>query len=111
MSGFEDTDLMTVWGDANCSDHPQTSVTDEELEGVETVLARQEIADWDNCAYAVGKLKDGRYIAIEEWEDSSGHGCQCGGTSAVYDTLEEALRLGLGQSVREDAEERLKEGK
>lgn len=104
---FEGTDLMTVWSDANCSDHPQSHIEDSLLEGVETVLARQEIADWDNCAYAVGKLKDGRFIAIEEDEDSSGHGCRCNGTANIYATLDEALRLGLSGGCREDAQAQL----
>jgi hypothetical protein len=105
---FEDTTLKQVWDDANCNDHPQAHIPKKLLAGVETILARQEVADWDNMAYAIGRLKDGRFIAIEEWEDSTGHGCRCGGTANLYASLEDALKLGLCVDARRDARKQLK---
>lgn len=56
----------------------------------------------DNDGYAVVRLKDGRFGTLEEWEDSSGHGCQCGASATAFPTMEEAVRLGLSEETRDD---------
>jgi hypothetical protein len=70
------------------------------------------VGGWNNddgsAGYAVAELPDGRWIAASQWEDYSGHGCQCDGTSQVYDSLALALRLGLDQDQRKDALTRLR---
>lgn len=50
---------------------------------------------------AVCKLWDASYACFEEWQDYSGHGCQCGAlVTGPFDTLEDAIRLGLGDDSR-----------
>lgn len=56
----------------------------------------------DSQSYAVCKLRDGRYGVLLESEDYTGHGCQCSGSASVHDTLDDAIRFGLGQSERDD---------
>ena len=51
------------------------------------------------------RLKDGRFVVVEEWSDYTGHGCQCSGTARFADsyealvnghlTAEERDRLGI----------------
>jgi hypothetical protein len=48
----------------------------------------------ESSAYVVVKLKDGRYGLLEDSEDYTGHGCQCGSSTAVYGSLDELLRDG-----------------
>jgi hypothetical protein len=50
---------------------------------------------------AVGQLRDGRWFAAEQSEDTTGHGCQCSGVLGFYSTEEEAVRLGLSQWARD----------
>jgi hypothetical protein len=45
--------------------------------------------------------EDGVYV-FTEWQDTSGHGCQCRSNVKRFDTLGEAITLGL------DADERVK---
>jgi len=50
---------------------------------------------------AVTKLASGRYAAFEEWQDYTGHGCQCSCWSSEHATLKEAKELGLSRETRE----------
>lgn len=101
---WEATTFDQVWADANCADHPQPAEFHEALTRPVAVLcAQQEVADWDNMSFALVRLADGRYMTVEEWEDSSGHGCRCGGATALFDTLEDALMLGLSPGPRDEA--------
>lgn len=56
---------------------------------------------WELYSFGVGKLADGRYVAIEESSDATGHGCQCSGSASIWPTLEQALTLGLSREYRE----------
>jgi hypothetical protein len=48
--------------------------------------------------YALFRLKDGRWGAMEESQDYTGHGWQCGSSVEFYATEEEAIRLGIGEN-------------
>ena len=48
-----------------------------------------------------GRLKDGRYFALEAGCDYTGWDCQASGTSIIKDTLPELLRDGLGDDERD----------
>lgn len=56
-----------------------------------------------SCAF-VAQLDDGKWLAVEEGEDTSGHGCQCSGSADIYDTEEEAIRMGVGYMSKDDFE-------
>lgn len=43
---------------------------------------------------------DGRWAVLEGWEDSTGHGCQCGAAVSFHATREAACRLGLSDKGR-----------
>lgn len=43
---------------------------------------------------------DGRWAVLEGWEDSTGHGCQCGSAVSFHATREGACRLGLSDNGR-----------
>ena len=52
-------------------------------------------------AISVLKLRGGKFFTINEDEDYTGHGCQCGTScNGPYDTLDEAFRLGLDDGSR-----------
>lgn len=54
-----------------------------------------------SCAF-IAQLDDGKWLAVEEAEDTSGHGCQCSGSADIYDSEEEAIRLGIGYWSKDD---------
>lgn len=79
--------IQSVFENANCSDHPITCVTKEELEGAITLIAgghcgcNEMNEDYETCnsycdteSFALGRLADGRFLVVEESSDSSGHG-------------------------------------
>jgi len=46
-------------------------------------------------------LAKSNWFTLEESQDYSGHGCQCGASvSGPYDTMLEAIRFGLTKSAR-----------
>lgn len=49
---------------------------------------------------AVVLLSDGKWAVFEEWQDYTGHGCQCGASASVHDTYADALRMGLSDAMR-----------
>ena len=59
----------------------------------------------ESNSYAVVQLKDGRFGVFLEGEDYTGHGCQCSSATSVHATLDEAVRMGLGGSERDDFEQ------
>ncbi len=76
--------IQSVYEEANrCSDHPLVAVPD--LEAAETVIGyyRGEAGEGaiypenyatDDRSFAVGKLPNGQFLAVTEWEDYTGHG-------------------------------------
>ena len=54
--------------------------------------------------------KDGAFWFYEESSDSTGHGCQCGENLAgPFSTLDDALRLGVGQEQADGLPENIRE--
>lgn len=102
-----------VFVNANCSDHP-LQIDEKVLEGVRTIAGLGGCGctgmneRYDTCgsycdsgSFAIGELKDGRFIVVREDSDSSGHGCQCSGSADIFDNIDLALRLGLTENERE----------
>jgi hypothetical protein len=46
------------------------------------------------------RLSDGRYAFISAWCDYTGWGCRDGGLARVADTLDDLIRLGMGDEDR-----------
>ena len=104
--------IQEVFGEAQgCNYHPLTEPYPDDK--TETIVGgwTDYGEGWDNESFAIGKLEDGRYLVVMESEDSSGHGCQCSGSSSVHATFEEAMRLGLSQEQRDAAKGLMKERK
>lgn len=56
--------------------------------------------DGDSGA-AVFEHADGSVFVVEEWQDYSGHGCQCGAdVTGPYPNLDAAIRFGLTKTAR-----------
>lgn len=103
--------VESVFAEANsCSSHPLDPIA---LEGVETLIGLggcecfPTSTEYERCesycstqSFAVGLLKDGKFVRVEESSDTSGHGCQCSGSASVHDTWEELL-INLTQGQRE----------
>lgn len=87
---------------ACCLHDPQWS-PDDVVEPLCTVWQGDGSGGWqpgakqstESSAYVVVKLKDGRYGLLEDSEDYTGHGCQCGSSTAVYGSLDDLLRMGI----------------
>lgn len=95
-----------VYGNANCGDHPLQIPLPV---GIKTIYSfwrgdggyeTEQGDSWDNESFAIGEL-GGRFYVVQEWSDSSGHGCRCDGTITEWASLEEAIRLGIGEPQRE----------
>jgi hypothetical protein len=55
----------------------------------------------DSTEYGIFQHEDKRFGVIVDSSDYTGHGCQCGSSCEFYDTLEDAIRLGLDPEGRE----------
>jgi hypothetical protein len=51
--------------------------------------------------FALLRLRGGRYAVWEEWRDSTGHGCRCRSRIWIFDSRNEAIRLGLPLEVQQ----------
>lgn len=49
---------------------------------------------------AVARAKDGRWVAVEGWNDYTGWGCQDGADIRVGATEDQVVRYGLSESAR-----------
>jgi hypothetical protein len=56
--------------------------------------------DGETHGFALFRLSDGRYGTFVEWADYTGHGCQCRSEILIFDSREEAVRLGLTDEGR-----------
>ena len=74
-----------------CLNHPVNYATDQ-IKIVE-VWCKSENAG--PSGGGIFLLADGRWGALEESQNYTGHGCQCCSNVVFYDTREEAIRLGL----------------
>lgn len=61
----------------------------------------------EHSASTLFRLKDGRYVTASVWCDTSGHGCQCGGSLELFDSKAELLKLGVDEARREAVEKLL----
>lgn len=55
----------------------------------------------DSTEYGIFQLKTGAFGVLVESSDYTGHGCQCNSDVSIHDTLEDAIRLGLGSDGKE----------
>jgi hypothetical protein len=56
--------------------------------------------DGETHGFALFRFIDGRYGVFSEWADYTGHGCQCRSEILIFDSREEAVRLGLTEEGR-----------
>lgn len=49
----------------------------------------------ESQSVTVVRLKDGRFGLLDESEDYTGHGCQCGASATAYASLPELQRMGV----------------
>jgi hypothetical protein len=103
---MSDLTVHEVFGTASsCGDHP-LQIEASVLDGAETLFAASSCcwADECNCdetgTVALAKLVDGRYLVVAESSDYTGHGCRCDGYADIYDTLEQAVNVGLTDEAR-----------
>lgn len=98
---IEDAWITVGEATSSCHENPGASFVKEDIERVFYCkwTNHQEYADTDSIA--LFKLKNGKYVKATEWGDSSGHGCQCGGTVEVFEDMESLLKFGLGDDERE----------
>lgn len=105
--------IKEIFGRVNCGDHP-VSIKEEDLEGCEVICALGRCSCnpynenyytcgsyCDSDSFAIVKLNTGKFLAMEEWSDTTGHGCQCDGAAKIFDTLQDAIDLGIGEDHRE----------
>lgn len=70
-------------------------------EDVAAVIAMEEGENDGSNLIMVVKLKDGRFSLLSAGYGYTGWDCQAGGHSLEYGSLEELIRMGLGQEERE----------
>lgn len=63
----------------------------------------------DTWSIAIFQLKDGRYILANEASDTSGHGCQCGGSVETFDCKQDLINCGFSNCNREEMVKYLKD--
>jgi hypothetical protein len=100
----------TLEGLSGCSHAPEAdiqAVSDGEPRVTEAYELLGDYAESESAA--VGQLKDGRWFAAEQSEDTTGHGCRCSGALGFYATEEDAIRLGLSQWARDHFQARFPE--
>lgn len=75
-----------------CEEH-KTGIPWSDLDG-RAIAAYMDYED-GSSGVAIFALADGRFCVVRQWEDTTGHGCQCGGEAAIYASREEALLQGI----------------
>lgn len=70
---FSIDDLKEVYDNASCLDHP-VIISWDDLKDAEVIYYWSLPDRWETETFAVGKLPNGKFVAAEEWSDSSGHG-------------------------------------
>lgn len=103
-------DISLVYSNGQCADHPLPELNTETTETIiaagrcnchELNLDYTTCGSWcDTNSFAIGLLSSGKFVVVEEWSDSSGHGCQCSGSLITVDSFSEALK-NLTQETRE----------
>jgi hypothetical protein len=75
-------------------------LTPEDIAEIEAVWTQCEVDYADSSIVALMRTKDGRYVTLEAWSDSSGWGCQDATYWKIAPTRDEAIRLGLDNEGR-----------
>lgn len=83
-------------GAESCDEH-KTNLSWFSLAG-KAIAAYMEHGDYsESNGVAVFKMDDGRFCVVEQWEDTTGHGCQCGGRTEIYGDFKTMLDEGLSK--------------
>lgn len=90
--------LATFQIATQCSDHRDERIAESDLG--EAVYYGDNGAD-EFESVAVFRAVNGGFIVAAESSDYTGHGCQCSGSAEQFDSLDNALRLGLSDSEAE----------
>ena len=59
----------------------------------------------ESSSYTIARLRSGKLGLLAEWEDYTGHGCQCDSSTSIYDNLTELLRYGIPEDYPRGARE------
>ena len=72
------------------------------LDTAEDVVFFAQTSDcYGSIAISILLMEGRKFFTIEESEDYTGHGCQCGtNCNGPFDTLEASFKLGLGDGER-----------
>jgi hypothetical protein len=82
-----------------CGDHPNNAIDESALGDV---VYYGDNGQDEFASAAVFKAARGKgYIVAVESSDYTGHGCQCSGSAERFDSLSNALRLGLSPEEAE----------
>jgi hypothetical protein len=74
----------------------------ELVEQSDRLVAYEQSVPDEASGAGVTHLKGGGFATFSEWQDYTGHGCQCGSdASGPFKTLREACLKGLGDGGRE----------
>lgn len=90
--------ISTFQTATQCDDHRDDSIAESDLG---EVIYYGDNGDNQFESVAVFKALSGGYIVAAESSDYTGHGCQCSGRASRFDTLANALRLGLSPDEAE----------
>lgn len=82
-----------------CLEHPQDVPKIARVVGWHDNRGDHDATD-DGTEYALWETPDGKFAVLEAGEDYTGHGCQCGSSVQVFDTIDDAMKLGLGEAGR-----------
>src|SRR3990172_3380469 len=92
-----------------CDHVPDADI--ERVRGGRVLWAHYDEEGWgpEHSMGALVALAGGSFAVVYESEDTTGHGCQCSGDIGFYQTLDDALRLGVQSSDRAEAEAAINE--
>lgn len=99
-------------GCGQCSHVPEQDIRRVRDEKVKVVWAKLYGGSYgpEHSMQALVELKEG-YAVVTEGEDTTGHGCRCDGDIGFYKTLDDAIRLGVGEGNRAVVEGAIAEDK
>jgi hypothetical protein len=70
-------------------------------DAAEVIFSGRDQGDYaEGSSAAIARMNDGSFVAVLDWEDTSGHGCQCGATAGVWPNLGQAVVMGLDEEWR-----------
>lgn len=94
-----DEAIRTFRNATQCGDHPNDKITESDLGDV--VYYGDNGQDEFESAAVFKAVKGKGYIVAIESSDYTGRGCQCSGSADRFDSLNDALRLGLSPDEAE----------